>query len=89
MTDQQIEKHAFIKDSLSDEQWAELDLVTDILNRAKKHKRKTIKGAEHQIAYYTDDDEKKMRFILWPCCRTTAPADKPLKECLPVGQYEN
>lgn len=84
MTDQQREKYAFIRGKLTDEHWAELERVTDILNRAKRHQRKTIKGVEYNIAYYTDDDGTEMRFILGYGCWTTAPADRPLSKCLPM-----
>ena len=84
MNDQQRARYAFIKDKLSDEQWAELEIVTEILNRANRHQRKTIKGVEYQIAYYTDDEGTEMRFILGYGCWTTAPADRPLKERMPI-----
>lgn len=66
MTDQQREKYAFIRDKLTDEHWAELEHVVDILNRAKRHQRKTIKGVEYNN--YADDDGTEMRFILGRGC---------------------
>ena len=84
MNDQQRARYAFKKDKLSDEQWAELEFATEILNRANRHQRKTIKGVEYQIAYYTDDEGTEMRFILGYGCWTTAPADRPLKERMPI-----
>lgn len=88
MNDQQRKKYELIRDKLNDEHWAELEHihVLDILNRAKKHQRKKIKGVEYNIAYYTDDDGTEMRFILGYGCWTTAPAERPLKECLPVRE---
>ena len=40
MTDQQREKYAIVRDKLSDEQWAELEFVVDIMNRAKRTRQK-------------------------------------------------
>lgn len=40
MTDQQREKYAIARDKPFDEQWAELEFVVDIMNRAKKQDRK-------------------------------------------------
>lgn len=90
MTDQQREKYAIVRDKLSDEQWAELEFVVDIMNRAKRTRQKTINGVKYFIIIWTDesgDESKDMRFIFGPGGWTISSPDKPLKECLPVNQH--
>lgn len=58
--------------------------VLDIIRSAKSVRRRTIKGVQYHVALYTDASGNDMHFIFGGGSWTTAPADKPLKECLPV-----
>ena len=74
---------------MSREQLVEVQHVLDIIRSAISVRRKTIKGVQYHIARCTDASGKEMQLVFGGGSWTTAPADKPLKECLPVRQYEN